>query len=85
MLSLTLKKTETYQYLPPNSSHPRNTFKSITTSETIRHLRNNSGETELKKHLINLENKLIEGIIKYTPEKLSQIRLKGLIGLKLCR
>ena len=54
-----IKKTETYQYLPPNSSHPQSTFKSITVGETIRHIRNNNNEIDLNKHLINLELKLV--------------------------
>ena len=33
---LHVKTTETYQYLPTSSAHPRHTFKSITTGEVIR-------------------------------------------------
>ena len=54
-----IKCTETYQYLQPSSAHPIHTFKSITVGETIRHIRNNSSENELKKHLDNLYKKLI--------------------------
>ena len=55
-----IKKTETYQYLSTDSSHPKHTFNSITKAETIRHIRNNSNEKELNIHLSTLKNKLIK-------------------------
>ena len=55
-----IKTTETYQYLPPLSSHPAHTCINITMGETIRHIRNNSSEIELHKQLCNLENKLTD-------------------------
>ena len=59
-IRLHVKPTETYQYLPITSAHPKHTFRSIITGETIRHIRNNSNETDLNKHLLTLENKLID-------------------------
>lgn len=58
MSNLTLKRQKLIN-LPPNSSHPHSTFKSITVGETIRHIRNNNNEIDLNKHLINLELKLV--------------------------
>ena len=55
-----IKKTETYQYLPITSAHPKHTFTSITVCESIRHIRNNSDINELDRHLTNLQDKLVE-------------------------
>ena len=49
------KPTETFQFLPTTSAHPKHTFKSIIIGETIRHIRDNSNESQLNKQLINLK------------------------------
>ena len=48
-----------FAHLPTSSAHPRHNFKSITTGEIIRHIRNYSNENELTKHIVTLKRKLI--------------------------
>ena len=55
-----IKKTETFQYLPTSSAHPKHTFKNIIIGETIRHIRNNNNKEDLDKIISMLEEKLID-------------------------
>ena len=54
-----VKTTETYQYSQTCSCHPSHTFKNISTTETIRHIRNNSCKNQLEIHAKTLEDKLV--------------------------